>query len=98
MDLAAMSSIQDVVKTFLEQYDHLDQLANNAGPIFNSYCETKDGHEMMFDFNHLDRYLLTELLPDVLKRSAPSRVVCVSSIGHVVLAKEQPTVDVDDSK
>ncbi len=97
MDLGDLSSIREAVKVFLGKHDRLDALVNNAGLVVgNTYSETKDGFETMFGVNHLGHFLLTELLLDVLKRSAPSRVICLSSVAHAGSPKERPTVDMDD--
>ena len=55
---------------------------NNAGAYFSGRAETVDGLERTFALNHLAYYLVTRLLLDVLRESAPARVVNVSSEGH----------------
>ncbi len=60
----------------------MDVLICNAGILFPPYQLTEDGFELTFGVNHLGHFLLTNLLLDRLKESAPSRVVVVSSLGH----------------
>ncbi|XP_058123622.1 retinol dehydrogenase 12-like [Anopheles ziemanni] len=82
LDLASFESIRSFVKTFLSMERRLHVLINNAGVMACPKSYTKEGFEMHFGTNHLGHFLLTNLLLDVLKRSAPSRIVTVSSLGH----------------
>ncbi len=98
LDLGDLSSVRAAAETFLAKHDRLDGLVNNAGVVNHSYTESKDGYEMMFAVNHLGHFLLTELLLDVLKKSAPFRIVCLQSVGHAGSSKERHTIDFDDLK
>jgi NAD(P)-dependent dehydrogenase (short-subunit alcohol dehydrogenase family) len=83
--LADMSSLQDVqrmAKTFLSRHQHLDVLINNAGIALLKKQTSVDGYELTFATNYLGPFLLTNLLLDVLKASAPARIVTVSSLAH----------------
>jgi NAD(P)-dependent dehydrogenase (short-subunit alcohol dehydrogenase family) len=82
LDLASFASIRSFAAWFLDRYDRLDVLVNNAGLIVDTRQETTEGFELMFGVNHLGHFLLTELLRERLVASAPSRVVVVSSIAH----------------
>lgn len=78
-DLSSMAEVRRLAGQFLARYDRLDALVNNAGAFFVRRQETVDGLEMTFALNHLSYFLLTHLLLDTLKASAPARVVNVSS-------------------
>ena len=83
--LADLSSQRDVCRLadqVKQQISRLDVLVNNAGAIFLSNRRSVDGIEMTFALNHLGYYLLTTLLLDLLKDSAPARIVNVSSSSH----------------
>ena len=76
LDLADLSSVRDCAKSFLEPYEPLHVLVNNAG-VGGRRGLTKQGFELMFGVNHLGHFLLTQLLLERLVSSAPSRVVTV---------------------
>ena len=79
LDLARFSSIHACAASFLERFERLDVLINNAGTILSQRRVTDDGLEATFQTNHLGHFLLTSLLLERLKASAPSRVVNVGS-------------------
>jgi NAD(P)-dependent dehydrogenase (short-subunit alcohol dehydrogenase family) len=81
-DLSSQQSIRQLVETFQHHYTHLHVLINNAGAAFPGRRETVDGVEMTLAVNYLAPFLLTNLLLDVLKASAPARIVNVSSNSH----------------
>jgi retinol dehydrogenase 14 len=90
-DFASQASIRQMAQDVLARYDRLDVLVNNAGVVNASRTVTRDGIEATFAVNHLGPFLLTNLLLDLLKRSAPARIVNVSSVGHY-----RGTLDFDD--
>jgi NAD(P)-dependent dehydrogenase (short-subunit alcohol dehydrogenase family) len=83
LDLASLASVRAFAESFLRDHDRLDVLVNNAGVMALPYCKTADGFEMQFGTNHLGHFALTALLFDRLAKSAPSRVVTVSSQVHL---------------
>ena len=81
-DLSSQGSVRKLARTFTSKYPHLHVLINNAGTITRRRRITVDGLETQFAVNHLAPFLLTNLLLDTLKASAPARVVTVSSQVH----------------
>ena len=82
LDLGSKASIRAFAKAFGEKHDRLDVLVNNAGVWTRSLQKTEDGFETIFGVNHLGTFLLTRELQPLLEKSAPSRVVVVSSGLH----------------
>ncbi|GAC1550211.1 MAG: SDR family oxidoreductase [Herpetosiphon sp.] len=81
-DLSVQRQVHQLAEQFKDRYSRLDVLVNNAGGIIPRRTLTEDGLELTFAVNHLAYFLLTELLLDVLKASAPARIVNVSSDAH----------------
>jgi NAD(P)-dependent dehydrogenase (short-subunit alcohol dehydrogenase family) len=82
LDLASFASVRAFAAAFMERYDRLDVLIENAGVVLGSRSVTEDGYETTFQVNHLGHFLLTELLLDRLIASAPARIVVVTSDAH----------------
>ncbi|KAM3625973.1 uncharacterized protein V6R79_020689 [Siganus canaliculatus] len=82
LDLGSLQSVRDLAKEVNQKEARLDILINNAGIMMCPKWATEDGFEMQFGTNHLGHFLLTNSLLDLLKKSAPSRVVIVSSLAH----------------
>ena len=81
-DLSSQEEVRGLAGRFLKDYSRLDVLVNNAGTIAWTRQWSREGIEMTFALNHLGYFLLTHLLLDLLKASASSRIVNVSSAAH----------------
>ncbi|XP_069616974.1 retinol dehydrogenase 14 [Ranitomeya imitator] len=79
LDLSSMASVRRFCQEVVREEPKLDVLINNAGVFQCPYTKTEDGFELQFGVNHLGHFLLTHLLIGLLKSSAPSRIVVVSS-------------------
>lgn len=85
-DLSTLAEIRSVAEKLRNHYDRIDVLVNNAGALFNSRQLSADGYEMTFALNHLNYFLLTNLLLDRIQATAEqfgdARIVNVSSDAH----------------
>lgn len=82
LDLARLDDVRRFAREFNERSLQLHVLINNAGLILGDRQVTEDGFESTFQINHLAPFLLTHLLLDTLKASAPSRIINVASAAH----------------
>ena len=78
-DLSSQKEIHNLVKEFKSRYDNLHVLINNAGVNLSKHSLTEDGIETTFAVNYLAQYMLSILFFDILKKSAPARIVNVAS-------------------
>jgi NAD(P)-dependent dehydrogenase (short-subunit alcohol dehydrogenase family) len=91
LDLASLASVRSFATAFTARFARLDVLVENAGVMTQKRQLTADGLEMNFGVNHVGHFLLAELLLPLLRASAPSRIVVVSSNLHASGA-----IDFDD--
>jgi NAD(P)-dependent dehydrogenase (short-subunit alcohol dehydrogenase family) len=81
-DLSSQKQVRAAAQAYKNMHDKLHVLVNNAGIVMDDRVLTEDGIEMTFAVNYLAYFLLTNLLIDMLKSSAPSRVVNMASMAH----------------
>jgi len=93
LDLGSLKSVREFASSFLAKDIPLHYLINNAGIMNTPYGLTEDGFESQFGVNHLGHFLLTNLLLDKLKSSAPSKIINLSSMAHAY-----GTIKFDDLK
>jgi dehydrogenase/reductase SDR family protein 12 len=91
VDLSSLEAVRGFAGRFLEQEERLDVLINNAGVLPSERQLSVDGVELSFATNVLGPFLLTNLLMPLLARSAPARIIFVSSGGMYT-----QKLDVDD--
>jgi NAD(P)-dependent dehydrogenase (short-subunit alcohol dehydrogenase family) len=90
-DLSSQAEVLAVANTIKQRYDHIDVLINNAGAYFTEQHFSVDGIEMTWALNHMAPFLLTTQLLDLLRASAPARIITVSSAAH-----QGAIIDFDD--
>lgn len=83
-DLGSLRQVREAAGTFLESGRPLHVLVNNAGAIHMDRGLTEDDIETTFAVNHLGHFLLTNMLLDRMRESAPARIVNVSSEAHKI--------------
>lgn len=81
-DLSSQASLRELADEFLNRFSALHVLINNAAMICPERELTDEGIERQLAVNHLAPFLLTHLLLDTLKQSAPARIINVSSQMH----------------
>jgi len=81
-DLSSMEEIRILARDFRKRYKHLHVIINNAAIVPAERTVTHDNLEMQFAVNHMAYFLLTNLLLDVVKASAPARIVNTASGTH----------------
>jgi NAD(P)-dependent dehydrogenase (short-subunit alcohol dehydrogenase family) len=81
-DLSSQAQVRTLAHEYQERYSRLDVLINNAGTSFLRRQLSEDGIEMTFAVNHLAYFILTNLLLEPIKASAPARIVNTSSSAH----------------
>lgn len=84
LDLSSIASVDKFAVEFKAKFDKLHLLVNNAGVMACPFALSDDEIEMQFAVNHLGHFHLTSLLEDLLVKSAPSRIVIVSSAAHFI--------------
>jgi NAD(P)-dependent dehydrogenase (short-subunit alcohol dehydrogenase family) len=81
-DLSSQESVRSLAAEALQRYARIDVLVNNAGAVFEKRELSADGIELTWALNHVAPFLLTEMLLQRLKESAPARVITTSSVAH----------------
>jgi NAD(P)-dependent dehydrogenase (short-subunit alcohol dehydrogenase family) len=82
-DLSSQAAVRRLAAEIADRYPRLDVLANNAGAVNTKRITTEDGIELTWAVNHLAPFLLTTLLMDRLRASAPARVITTASDAHM---------------
>ncbi|XP_029653115.1 retinol dehydrogenase 11 [Octopus sinensis] len=89
LDLSDLDSVRKCAKEVIDTEKQLDVLINNAGANSEKGKTTKQGHNFIFGANYIGPFLLTYMLLDLLKKSAPSRIINVSSLMHASVRESE---------
>lgn len=81
-DLSVLDDARRIANEFDKKYEHLHLLINNAGAVYQKRELTKEGYEKTMATNHLAHFIITNMLLDKIKKSAPARIINVSSGSH----------------
>jgi NAD(P)-dependent dehydrogenase (short-subunit alcohol dehydrogenase family) len=97
-DLASLDEVRAMAREILESEERIDALVNNAGigtnlPGDGARMESQDGIELRFQVNYLSHFLLTRELLPLIVRSAPARIVNVSSAGQMSIDFTDPMIE-----
>jgi NAD(P)-dependent dehydrogenase (short-subunit alcohol dehydrogenase family) len=90
-DFASLAAVRRLAADIAARHARLDVLVNNAGTSARQRRLTSDGFEWLLGVNHLAPFLLTTLLLEKLKASAPARIVNVASMAY-----RRGTLELDD--
>ena len=82
LDLASLVKVDAAAREFLQRFDRLDVLINNAGVMACAFDKTVEGFELQFGSNHLGHFHLTKLLMPALLNAGSARVVALTSMAH----------------
>jgi NAD(P)-dependent dehydrogenase (short-subunit alcohol dehydrogenase family) len=82
-DFASLAQVDALASGIITDYNRVDVLVNNAGGFYSTRQLSQDGFELTWATNHLAPFLLTHRLLPLLRASAPSRIVTVSSAAHI---------------
>ncbi|VEN40390.1 unnamed protein product [Callosobruchus maculatus] len=92
LDLSSLKSVRNCANEILSKEKRIDLLINNAGVMMCPYSKTEDGFEIQMGTNHLGHFLFTMLLLPTICKSAPARIVNLSSVAHEL----SPQIDFSD--
>jgi NAD(P)-dependent dehydrogenase (short-subunit alcohol dehydrogenase family) len=81
-DFSSLADVRRMAADVKREQSHLEILINNAGNFYKERQLSQDGFEMTWAVNHLAPFLLANLLLDLVKESAPARIITVASSAH----------------